>query len=65
MLVLRRKIGEEIKIGPNVVVKVLAVHGRSVRLGIEAPRTTPVWRGEWRGEEAEASSLAVPCARPN
>jgi carbon storage regulator len=49
MLVLRRKIGEEVKIGTDVVIKVLAVNGRSIRLGIEAPRTLPVWRGEWVG----------------
>jgi carbon storage regulator len=49
MLVLRRKIGEEVKIGDDVIVKVLAVNGRSIRLGIEAPRSTPVWRGEWLG----------------
>jgi carbon storage regulator len=60
MLVLRRKIGEEIKIGDNVVVKVLAVNGRSIRLGIDAPRVMPVWRGEWVGHGAKAPPLPEP-----
>jgi len=62
MLVLRRKIGEEVKIGADVVIKVLAVNGRSIRLGIDAPRTLPVWRGEWAGipkDEEEPEQVAV------
>lgn len=46
MLVLARRIGEEILIGDDVVVQVLAVRGSTVRLGIKAPRETPVHRGE-------------------
>ena len=44
MLVLSRKIGERILIGDNVVLTVLAVKGRQVRLGIEAPASVPIWR---------------------
>jgi carbon storage regulator len=47
MLVLRRKIGEEIRIGDGVVIKVLAINGRSVRIGIQAPEAMPIWRAEW------------------
>ena len=44
MLVLSRKIGERIVIGDNVVLTVLAVKGRQVRLGIEAPAAVPIRR---------------------
>jgi carbon storage regulator len=47
MLVLRRKIGEQIQIGDGVVIKVLAINGRSVRIGIEAPEAVPIWRAEF------------------
>ncbi len=58
MLVLRRKIGEEVRIGENVIVKVLAVNGRAIRLGIEAPEYIPIWRAEWAPE-------SVPANQPN
>jgi carbon storage regulator len=46
MLVLSRRHGEQILVGDNVVIKVLAVtHGR-VRVGIEAPREVQVRRSE-------------------
>jgi carbon storage regulator len=46
MLVLSRRDGEQILIGDNVVIKVLAIsHGR-VRVGIEAPREVQVRRSE-------------------
>jgi carbon storage regulator len=37
MLVIQRRIGEGVNIGEEVFVKVLSVHGRRVKLGIEAP----------------------------
>lgn len=46
MLVLTRKMQEQIRIGENIVVTVLRVKGNAVRLGIEAPRQMKVVRGE-------------------
>lgn len=46
MLVLTRRIGEEIVIGDDIVVKVLEVQGRKVRLGLMAPRDVAVLRQE-------------------
>jgi carbon storage regulator len=46
MLVLSRKLGESLQIGDNITVTVLAVHGRIVRLGIEAPPQVRILRGE-------------------
>jgi carbon storage regulator len=46
MLVLTRKLGESIRIGDNVVVKIVDLDGRHVKLGIEAPRSIAVNREE-------------------
>ena len=46
MLVLSRKIGEEIVIGNNIKLRVLSVHGNQVRLGFEAPRSVSIHRQE-------------------
>lgn len=46
MLVLSRKAGESIGIGPEVEITVLAVQGNKVRLGISAPTGIAVWRAE-------------------
>lgn len=46
MLVLSRKLDEEIVIGDNIVLKVIEIRGDKVRIGIEAPRDTPVHRRE-------------------
>ena len=46
MLVLTRKLGESIRIGDNVIVKIVDLDGRHVKLGIEAPRSIAVNREE-------------------
>ena len=46
MLVLTRKVGEEIVIGDNVRVRIVAVQNKRVRLGITAPQQLPVHRDE-------------------
>jgi carbon storage regulator CsrA len=46
MLVLSRKINQEIVIGENIKITVLKVKGNTVRLGIDAPREIHVVRGE-------------------
>ena len=46
MLVLTRRIGEEIVIAGNIRVAVLQVNGQKVRLGITAPSSVSVWRHE-------------------
>jgi carbon storage regulator len=46
MLVLSRKVGERIRVGDNVVLTVVAIHGERIRLGIEAPSVIPIRRGE-------------------
>jgi carbon storage regulator CsrA len=46
MLVLTRKFQEKIRIGNNITITVLRMKGKAVRLGIEAPSSVPVIRGE-------------------
>jgi carbon storage regulator CsrA len=46
MLVLTRKLQQQIKIGEQVTITILRVKGQTVRVGIEAPRDVRVIRGE-------------------
>jgi carbon storage regulator len=46
MLVLSRKLGEKIHIGDNICITVVDIDRGKVRLGIEAPRSVPVYRQE-------------------
>jgi carbon storage regulator len=46
MLVLTRRIGEIIRIGPDIVVTILGVNGSQVRIGVDAPRDVAVHREE-------------------
>lgn len=46
MLILSRKVGEKIVIGPDVTITVVRVVGGGVRLGIEAPEGVTVDREE-------------------
>ena len=56
MLTLSRKIGETIQIGDNVVLIVKRVDGDVVRIGIDAPKSIPIYRGEIY-EEIKAQNL--------
>jgi carbon storage regulator len=46
MLVLSRKQGQQVVIGEDITVTIVAVAGNKVRLGIEAPEHIPVLRSE-------------------
>jgi carbon storage regulator len=46
MLVLSRKKGEQVVIGPNIVLTVLDVRGETVKLGFVAPGEIPIHREE-------------------
>lgn len=46
MLILTRRVGERIMVGDDVVVTVLDVNRTQARIGITAPKSTPVHREE-------------------
>jgi carbon storage regulator len=46
MLVLTRKRSEQILIGSAIRITIVKLEGNQVRLGIEAPHTLPIVRGE-------------------
>ena len=46
MLVLTRKSNQRIMIGDDIEISVLSVMGDKVRIGIQAPRSVPVYRRE-------------------
>lgn len=46
MLILTRKIGESIRIGDDVIIKIVELDSRHVKLGIDAPRSIAVNREE-------------------
>ncbi|MDX8403090.1 MAG: carbon storage regulator CsrA [Mariprofundaceae bacterium] len=57
MLILTRKSGETITIGENIQIRVLAVKGGQVRIGVDAPREVSVNREEvYERVQAEGGS---------
>jgi carbon storage regulator len=46
MLVLTRRTGEAIRVGHDIVVRIVALKGNQVRVGIDAPREVAVHRQE-------------------
>ena len=46
MLVLSRKVNEIIQIGDDIEIRILEVKGDTVRIGIEAPKSVDILRGE-------------------
>ena len=46
MLVLNRKIGEQVYIGDNIIVTVVNIDRGRITLGFEAPRDVPILRAE-------------------
>lgn len=60
MLVLSRKLQQQIKIGDQITVTILRVKGNTVRVGIQAPRDLRVIRGELPKNGETAGSAALP-----
>ena len=64
MLVLTRNVEQDIQIGRDIRIRILAINGRQVQIGIDAPREITVYRGELldavRQQNAAAASLSAP-----
>ena len=59
MLSLSRKVGETFVISDNIEIEVLEIKGETVRLGIVAPRSIPVYRKEIYVQIEEANKQAA------
>ncbi|WP_404309339.1 carbon storage regulator CsrA [Neorhodopirellula lusitana] len=66
MLVLTRKINEQIKIGNDITITIIKLRNNQVRIGIDAPREVRVIRGELETgavESATAKGDTKPAAK--
>jgi len=63
MLVLCRRIGEEIVIADNIRVRLVAVNGKRARLGITAPPSVPIVREELVSPCTNGKLGAKDCSR--
>lgn len=59
MLVLSRGLHDEIKIGDDIIVTVLRVSGGNVKIGVTAPRSVRVMRGEFIPDDPAESEGVV------
>lgn len=46
MLILTRRVGETIRIGDEITLKVVNIQGLTVRLAVQAPEQVEIWREE-------------------
>jgi carbon storage regulator len=60
MLTLSRKKHEQIAIGDDIVITVRRIREGEVRLGIEAPRSVPIYRSELLNTEDESNDGSSP-----
>jgi carbon storage regulator len=58
MLVLSRKVGEQLVIGENIRVVIHRVAGNRVTIGIEAPNDVRIIRGELEAHDLETAGYS-------
>jgi carbon storage regulator len=59
MLIITRRPGEKIMLGEDVSIQVMEIVGNQVRIGIQAPKSVPVYREEiWEAVKAENRAAA-------
>jgi carbon storage regulator len=59
MLVLSRKLSQQIMIGSDILITVVKIDRNAVRIGIEAPRNTSILRNELVGRQPGERRLAA------
>lgn len=64
MLALARKVNESIIINDNIEITVLEVKGDQIKIGIDAPKSVPVYRKELYVQIQEANAEAANTASP-
>ncbi|MCR4790173.1 MAG: carbon storage regulator CsrA [Treponemataceae bacterium] len=65
MLVLTRKTDEKIKIGNDITISVVEIHGDQVKIGVEAPKDVKVFREEIYVAIKNENKLAASSANVN
>jgi carbon storage regulator len=59
VLIITRRPGEKIMLGEDVSIQVMEIVGNQVRIGIQAPKSVPVYREEiWEAVKAENKAAA-------
>lgn len=66
MLMITRRVGEQIMVGNDIRITVVAIQKGRMRLGVTAPTSVPVMRQELRPSpsEAQPSEAAPPSSSP-
>ena len=59
MLVLSRKVGDKLVIDGNITVEVVKIRGNRISLGIVAPSTVKILRGELTEQRAKAQIVEL------
>jgi carbon storage regulator len=59
MLILTRKVGENITIGDEIKIQVLEIKGKQVRIGIQAPKQFSIHREEIYQKIQDENRLAA------
>jgi carbon storage regulator len=63
MLILTRKLNEEIKIGNGITVKIVSISDNTVKIGIDAPQNIQIVRTELYEKVKETTMKAVKSIR--
>jgi carbon storage regulator len=59
VLIITRRPGEKIVLGEDISIQVMEIVGNQVRIGIQAPKSVPVYREEiWEAVKAENQAAA-------
>jgi carbon storage regulator len=60
VLIITRRAGERIMLGDDIRIEIMEVVGSSVRVGVEAPRSVPIYREEiWSAVKEENTAAAA------
>lgn len=63
MLVLTRKAGQSIRIGDDILIKIVDIDGSQVKIGIEAPKNLAIFREELYERLKESNIEALKSAK--
>jgi len=60
VLIITRRPGEKIMLGEDISIQVMEIVGNQVRIGVQAPKSVPVYREEiWEAVRAENQAAAA------